>query len=585
MYRDRVNNLSPVSTIEGIYGNTKAASFIKDAIDGVQSLDIVVFGDSNAGSGASCGYTRGWWQSLCTFGAPVYGTPLMMLASEDGSNVRLSGLFMPANYFNWNGRSTSGAAANPSYTLSARCRDGSTSAIELNDTLGGYYVREGQATGSSSTSITLDAGASSTNDFYKDCFVSILTAVNGNVTTNWGIITAYNGTTKVATVSGFATTPSASAYFLITKFLLKPSAFTFGVVFVDSTHVYTSFAGGPSVRTAKGNQLTAGNGSGGTSCQYRLVYGKFSTTGGKFRLRAMKDTNTSVASDSSDRLTSGGSGYDVAKLPFTSSTTSSIPDEMKCAWDGYNSGASFQTTGPFAAFWHSIIQLNKKGYCVHNLNYLGGSTTSQHALILSRMGEYLKMYLKELRERQIEAGGSGRVLWFFNSGINGPDTNTTWTNSMTTIRDTIANTWTSLGYPIDDLAFIMSVSHPTTSGDPGATSWATARAAVSNAANLWALTNESYAKNACVFDIESVFTSAQLKQRNLYQIVNNVQYQTHLQEGPTQGGASAAEWKWNGPDSNAGSNTYNGYILDPVTTNNGYVAIITGLLRKLLQIN
>lgn len=582
MYRKRLDNLS-TPVIAGIHGNTKAASFIKDVVDGTQSLDIVIFGDSNAGSGASCGYTRGWSQSLSTFGAPIYGTPLMMSASEDGSNLRMSGMFMPANYLSWNGRSTAGAVGT-SYTLAARVRDGNASAIELDTTLGGYYVREGQATGSSSTSITLDAGASATNDFYKDCFVSILTGASGNVTINWGLITAYNGTTKVATVSGFTSTPSASAYFLITKFLLKPNAFTYGVAFIDPATNYTSSAGGPSVRTAKGNQLTAGHGSGGMSCQYRLVYGKFSATGGKFRLRAMKDVNTSVASDGSDRLTSGGSTYDVAKLAFTSSTTSSIPDEMKCAWDGYNSGVSFQTTGPFAAFWHSIIRLSKKGFCVHNLNYLGGSTTAQHALIISRMGEYLKMYLKELRERQIEAGGSGRVLWFFNSGINGPDTASTWTDSMTTIRDTIATTWTSLGYPIDDLAFIMSVSHPTTSGDPGATTWATARSAVSSAANLWAQTKESFSKNVCVFDIESVFTSAQLKERNLYQIVNNNQYQTHLQEGPTQGGTTAAEWKWNGPDTTAGTNTYNGYVLDSVTTNNGYVAVITGLLRKLLQL-
>jgi hypothetical protein len=583
MYRNRLNNLS-TSVIEGIQGNPKAASFIKNVVDGTQSLDIVIFGDSNAGSGSSCGYTRGWSQSLAAFGAPVYGTPLMISASEDGGNIRNSGLFMPANYFSWGGRSTAGAVGT-SYTLSARCRDGNASAIELDTTLGGYFVREGQATGSSVSTITLDAGASATNDFYKDCFVSILTGANGTVTTNWAVITAYNGTTKVATAQWPATSvPATNAYFLITKFLLKPGAFTYGAAFIDPAATFTSSAGGPSVRTAKGNQLTAGNGSGGMSCQYRLVYGKFSATGGKFRLRAMKDVNTTVAADSTDRLTSGGSAYDVAKLPFTSSTTSSIPDDMKCAWDGYNAGVSFHTTGPFAAFWHSIIRLGKKGFCTHNLNYLGGSTTAQHALTISRMGEHLKMYLKELRERQIEAGGSGRVLWFFNSGINGPDTATTWTDNMTIIRDTISATWISLGYPMDDLAFIMSVSHPTTSGDPGATTWATGRAAVSNAANLWALTAESFAKNVCVFDIESVFTSAQLKERNLYQILNNVQYQSHLQEGPTQGGTTPAEYKWNGPDGNSTTHTYNNYALDAVTTNNGYVSVITGLLRKLLQL-
>ena len=74
-------------------------------------------------------------------------------------------------------------------------------------------ARSNTAQAGASTSITLDASASSTTDFYKGCFIAI-TGSTGSGQTR--LCTAYNGTTKVATVTpAWATNPTSSSTFAV----------------------------------------------------------------------------------------------------------------------------------------------------------------------------------------------------------------------------------------------------------------------------------------------------------------------------------------------------------------------------------
>jgi hypothetical protein len=74
-------------------------------------------------------------------------------------------------------------------------------------------IRSGTAQAGSATSITLDSGASSTADLYANCTI-VLTGGTGAGQS--GFITAYNGTTKVATVSSaWATNPASGTAFNI----------------------------------------------------------------------------------------------------------------------------------------------------------------------------------------------------------------------------------------------------------------------------------------------------------------------------------------------------------------------------------
>ena len=88
----------------------------------------------------------------------------------------------------------------------------------------------GTATAGGANSITLAAGASSTNNFYAGMPITI-TAGTGNGKT--GLITAYNGTTKVATVTGFdlgtLTFGSDSQYSIPANVLYTPISTITGV--------------------------------------------------------------------------------------------------------------------------------------------------------------------------------------------------------------------------------------------------------------------------------------------------------------------------------------------------------------------
>ena len=568
-------------TVEpGVYGSSRAGQMLSDVITGTDSVDIVVFGDSNAGSDSSCGYTVGWQKAMSAFGAPIYATPLYQAASDDGSNTRSGGLFMPWTDYYWGGRSAVGSVGTQ-YSLTNRIAvAGDTDATALNTLFDNYFVRENTARASSSTTLQLDTGASSTNGDYVGNILNILSdvvgsnLVNGSGVSNFGTITSYSGTTKTATINAWSSgTPSATASFLITKFLVKPAAFSSAVAYVPAATNYTSPAGGPSVRIIGGNALAGGSGPAGVSLQYRVVYGKFATTGGKFRLRAMKGVNTLVAGSSVDIPTSGGVGYATALLNFTSSTTSGVPDQMKCAWDGYNSGVAYEVTGPAAIFYHSVIRTDYKGFSVNCLNYFGGATTEFLGTTLTKMTKYLEAYLKELRQRQIAAGGSGRVVWWHNTGINGTESGSTWTTNANVIRDAVYNVWvTVLGFPANDLAFVMSVTHPTVVGESGADPWSTSRAATAAAANNWAATNFNDGKNVTVVDIESILTAAQIKERNLYQVLsNNALYSAHLRSDPLVFGSPTYS-----------PTIFTGYS-DGYTANNGYAIITTGIVRKLIS--
>jgi hypothetical protein len=74
-------------------------------------------------------------------------------------------------------------------------------------------VRSNTAQAGASTSITLDASASSTTDYYDGCTVFI---TGGTGVGQYRLMTAYNGTTKVATVTpAWATNPDNTSTFAI----------------------------------------------------------------------------------------------------------------------------------------------------------------------------------------------------------------------------------------------------------------------------------------------------------------------------------------------------------------------------------
>lgn len=135
--------------------------------------------------------------------------------------------------------------------------------------------------------------------------------------------------------------------------------------------------------------------------------------------------------------------------------------------NGYG-GAAYGPIGPSAVLFESIYA-KRKGFAVNMLSYYPGSQTGQTATrwATANARATAKTYLTELRNRQLAAGGTGRVLVFVNSSVNdvGGGTIGQFDVNANSIIGTFTQVWTSAGFPTSDLAFVISRTHPTEAGD------------------------------------------------------------------------------------------------------------------------
>jgi len=97
----------------------------------------------------------------------------------------------------------------------AAIQDGALTRLKFNADSGLQSVRSNTAQAGATTTITLDAGASAVNDFYKNDFVYI---TGGTGAGQCRLISAYVGATKVATVTTWVTNPDATSTFAIIPF-------------------------------------------------------------------------------------------------------------------------------------------------------------------------------------------------------------------------------------------------------------------------------------------------------------------------------------------------------------------------------
>ena len=255
-------------------------------------------------------------------------------------------------------------------------------------------------------------------------------------------------------------------------------------------------------------------GATGVDLQYRVVYGTWAAGAGQFKLRCSNGGGTTYAISSFKPTNTGTLGYDTATLDITNQTA-----EAWCTWDGGATPASNLVTGPFAGLWQSVIRKNKKGYCVTNLTTSDGRSTAQIADRIENLDKGLDSFLKELRDRQRVAGGSGRVLVFVNSGVNGAETSATWPTAVNRIVDRIATRWATIGGLNSELAFVFTLTTPMTSSYTGSgNTWKTTRAGVATAAQSWA--NNNTRTNCAYVEIETFMPSWKLANGIFYSTVS-----------------------------------------------------------------
>lgn len=117
---------------------------------------------------------------------------------------------------------------------------------------------------------------------------------------------------------------------------------------------------------------------------------------------------------------------------------------------------STKITGPAAIALNSICT-PRKGYSVTCINHHGGANMDTVSSNVVQAATLLRQYLKEARLRQIDCGGSGRVIVCIQGGCNAGVN--PWSQSATTFFEQCATEWAALGYPSSDLAFLGFVSH------------------------------------------------------------------------------------------------------------------------------
>ena len=274
--------------------------------------------------------------------------------------------------------------------------------------------------------------------------------------------------------------------------------------FVPGGTQYTSAANRNYIRLETNSPIALGSGYGSTPAQYRVVYGTFASGEGQFRpVIHSVDALTFAPKPISTHAGSEDPGYATAAVDFTTLPAVPLAAIHTCGWDGLSLGS--QVSGPFACLWHSVIRRDAKGFAVNNLIYDSGRSTTQLTDRVEGMGSLLDSYLKELRERQVAAGGTGRVIVWMNSGINGGETPESWTRAIERLCLRIGARWAATGGAPENLAFVFSVTHPTTH----LIGWTATRPEIAIAASLWARTAGS-AMGASVVDLAVAYPAEKL---------------------------------------------------------------------------
>ena len=472
---------STSSSIPGFYGSNRAGAMLRDAIAKTDSLDVIIIGDSNAGDPSNNGYTVGFQRVMqLGFRIPIYATPLL----------------------------GGGPTSETSLTVGNTVGEG----------LWGIGVAE-------KFNANTEAGGSNSGTTFKQMIQSTDTNIVG--LRDW---LGFNFTNYTS-----ALTDNLSLFPL--GWMSNPAVVETGARFTSDFNNYVGLMNQTaSGLSAFGSELVFGtNGLGaGTSLEYRIVYGTFPVSGGSFKPYAFYlGTGGTALRDSVTTPTSGGYGYATKRLPVPSvvlGATGVQPNRICFTWDGANSATTAdQANGPFACLWKSIIRPNFKGYSVSCLNYKGGATTTQIAAKIEDCDKMLDAYLKEIRERQIGAtpgtAGTGRVMVFLNSGINGTETSALWIAGAERIRNRIAERWVSTGGSLSQLSFVLTPTHPT---DTAASNWTTNGAAITAAACAWATTNANDGYGVSVVDISSAYTPMLLTKYQLYNDPTTAIGQAHL---------------------------------------------------------
>lgn len=191
----------------------------------------------------------------------------------------------------------------------------------------------------------------------------------------------------------------------------------------------------------------------GTALRLRVRFGEFAYGSGWFR-PAIFDDHGIVATGAVQQTNSLVPISRANEVEFLATNS-----EIRASWSG--AGAA----GPVAVSLHSLYR-PALGWSVTSHAYMSGATPTQVSASIRAAGSgYRSELLREHRERQRAAGGTGRVLLWIQFGINGVLSAENWRTAVNRIMQEYRETWLALGYPIEDLAAIAFVGVQSNAAD------------------------------------------------------------------------------------------------------------------------
>lgn len=532
-----------------VYGNNRAGRFLKDLIAGTNSLDVIIFGDSNTGSALAggYGYLAGMGEALSNLNAVCYGTPVSPFVDRSPSGASrfygvwrgtISTIAKDANFKSGLsatvGSSTNAAALpyapwNAGTVLTsygASTIQGTLSGVTITGTAGQFGCTAAFLQVNQQVVISGTLGGTGTITGYTNPKTYYIIATNGSTT--FTLSESYSGAAIVTT----AGTPTGLTY--------QSQADFNDWLYFDPTGTapVSGFYKGTGINVAETHPLATN----GVSQKLRVRYGTVNGSTGAFY----------------PNVYSGGSANSLARILIDSAvslagtTTPTFTVYESTAFTangkghtanaiGYNTSGSLFSAGPGAFFCQSLYRPSTKGWAVHAHAYQSGDDSTRIAqLVTDTSTTWIQYQLQEIRERQIAASGTGRVMLFVHSGINGADTGATFTAAHIALWNKYKAVWSSLGYPETDLAIVSIVGVQKDSADTSGSGSTGNLIAVRAAANQMALANP----DMTVVDVKALMPYAAMTygtgSASYYQRLNNSPNQgsdivVHLSGGLVEG--------------------------------------------------
>jgi hypothetical protein len=363
-----------------LYGSKTVSNWLKDVLNGSDSIDFLVVGDSNTGYGgqdANGGYVQGLGYALNTnIPNKMYSTAFLSSLSS-GTVAAYKTQNFPGN-FNLPTYGYSGGVEHGPSELTSNF-NAYKNAAEYEDGTNGIFSDTGGGAGGTLNYAFLKAGSSQTN-------VDIGLYINGD--------------SPIGT----------------------------------------------------GNTLT-----------YRVLRGSIPNTGGTYNVRIRHSISPYTVVKTQTDISVRGSEYNWMADSITITGDSSRSGmTLDFLWS-IQSAAGILNVGPVAIAGQSV-HANRKGWSVDSLYFSGGSSIERYLYGFNMAGkETVATLLKEYRDKQIQAGGSGRVVILIQGGINEYDwtgsNQSQWLSYWQSIITKCKEAWATINVPSSDLQFCVMFSH------------------------------------------------------------------------------------------------------------------------------